>query len=225
MRFDLRKALAPWLLTAAALLGASAAVHADDARSINWRDLVPPVQIPDPTAGLAPAKLERLRAARTQQDLQALLKARQLEATSLPPDTQRLLKENFADVRPLLDQIKQYERQRQLLSETPVRELDGQRVRLPGFLLPLDTAGGKVREFLLVPVVGACVHVPPPPPNQIVHVRTDAGYAVNAMFDPVWVVGRMSVSSGSHDLTLVDGSAGVQTGYAMRAEKIEPYKQ
>src|SRR4051812_19776056 len=52
----------------------------------------------------------------------------------------------------------------------PVRfELQGSRVRLPGYVVPLDEARGGVKEFLLVPYFGACIHVPPPPANQIVH--------------------------------------------------------
>ncbi|OHC44405.1 MAG: hypothetical protein A3J25_09630, partial [Pseudomonadales bacterium RIFCSPLOWO2_02_FULL_63_210] len=55
-----------------------------------------------------------------------------------------------------------------------VKELDGQAVKLPGYIVPLDvTDEGRVTEFLLVPYFGACIHVPPPPSNQIVHVTTE----------------------------------------------------
>jgi hypothetical protein len=52
-----------------------------------------------------------------------------------------------------------------------VEDLNGRIVRMPGYLLPLDVIGAKVTEFLLVPYIGACIHVPPPPPNQIVYVK------------------------------------------------------
>ena len=52
------------------------------------------------------------------------------------------------------------------------KSLDGATVRLPGFIIPLDARrDGVLDEFLLVPYFGACIHVPPPPPNQLVYVR------------------------------------------------------
>ena len=70
-----------------------------------------------------------------------------------------------------------------------VVELDGQQVRLPGFMVPIDFEGAETSEFLLVPYFGACIHVPPPPSNQIVYVKTVAGYPMKELFDPVWVTG------------------------------------
>jgi hypothetical protein len=55
--------------------------------------------------------------------------------------------------------------------------------------LPLEFAEGKVTEFLLVPFVGACIHTPPPPPNQIIHVKVESGFRSKGMFEPVWVDG------------------------------------
>ena len=50
-------------------------------------------------------------------------------------------------------------------------ELNGCEVRLPGYLVPLEGQAGEWKEFLLVPYFGACIHSPPPPANQIVHVK------------------------------------------------------
>lgn len=102
--------------------------------------------------------------------------------------------------------------------------LDGQHVRLPGYLLPLDMAGRKVTEFLLVPWVGACIHTPPPPPNQIVHVRPDVPYEVNGMFEPVWVTGKLSGSAVRKSLYMVDGTSDIEIGYAITATRVEAYK-
>jgi len=108
-----------------------------------------------------------------------------------------------------------------------VKELDGQLVRMPGYLLPLEVSSAKVTEFLLVPYVGACIHVPPPPPNQIIYVKAaqDNGYDSKKIFEPVWVTGVISVKSMSKELYLVDGSSGIDIGYGMQADKIEPYKE
>ena len=64
-----------------------------------------------------------------------------------------------------------------------VSELDGQEVRLPGFMVPTDSEGTETSEFLLVPYFGACIHVPPPPSNPIVYVKTGAGYPMKELFD------------------------------------------
>ena len=96
-----------------------------------------------------------------------------------------------------------------------VTELDGQQVRLPGFMVPLDFEGTETSEFLLVPYFGACIHVPPPPSNQIVYVKTVAGYPLKELFDPVWVSGVISTQAYLNEV----GDA----GYTMQATIIEPY--
>lgn len=99
-------------------------------------------------------------------------------------------------------------------------ELIGQRVRLSGYLLPLEFDGGEVSEFLLVPFVGACIHVPPPPPNQIVHVVLDGRYAADSVYAPVTVTGTLSTSEGQVNLFLNDGNAMVDHGYRLKAETV-----
>ena len=107
-----------------------------------------------------------------------------------------------------------------------VKALNGQQVRIPGYFLPLELSDTKLTEFLLVPYIGACIHVPPPPPNQIVYVRTPQkkGYSSKNLYEPVWVTGVITAKSMVKDLYLADGSAGVNIGYTMQAKRIEPYK-
>ncbi|WP_084166377.1 DUF3299 domain-containing protein [Stutzerimonas azotifigens] len=98
-----------------------------------------------------------------------------------------------------------------------VPELDGQEVRLPGYVVPLEMLDdGRVVEFLLVPYFGACIHVPPPPSNQIVHVRTDQAFQLEALWQPFWAEGRLRVEQVSSDLA--------EAGYRMQAERIYPYE-
>jgi uncharacterized protein len=95
-----------------------------------------------------------------------------------------------------------------------VASLDGKRVQIGGYVVPLDFDATRVKEFLLVPFVGACIHVPPPPPNQIVYVKTDAGIDIKGTFDPVWVTGTLTVTSAFTGLA--------EAGYSLEAEKVEP---
>ncbi|MBU2582930.1 MAG: DUF3299 domain-containing protein [Alphaproteobacteria bacterium] len=92
-------------------------------------------------------------------------------------------------------------------------ELDGQRVRIGGYVVPLDFKATKITEFLLVPFVGACIHVPPPPPNQIVYVKSEDGFAVKGEFDPVYVTGTLSAKLTPTGLA--------ETGYTIEAEAVE----
>ena len=97
-----------------------------------------------------------------------------------------------------------------------VGELDGQRVQLPGFVVPLDFSGTAIGEFLLVPYYGACIHTPPPPANQIVHVRLDEPYPLEDTFAPVWVTGTLRTERVLHEV----GDA----GYVMEGVEVMPYE-
>jgi hypothetical protein len=93
----------------------------------------------------------------------------------------------------------------------------GKPIRLAGFMVPLEYGKKSVKEFLLVPYFGACIHVPPPPANQIIHVQTDRPVRVKTYMDAVWIEGRLELASIRTDM----GDA----GYRMRAIKVEPYKE
>jgi hypothetical protein len=92
---------------------------------------------------------------------------------------------------------------------------NGQIVRLPGFIVPIDYSGSGVTAFILVPFVGACVHVPPPPANQLVFVTTQEPYESSGLFEPVNVIGMFGVSSLSTQLADI--------AYALSADRIEPF--
>ena len=98
-----------------------------------------------------------------------------------------------------------------------VNALDGVAVRLPGYIVPLQVnEDGRTTEFLLVPYFGACIHVPPPPSNQIVHVTSKVGVKVEELYHPYWIEGAMQVKSTSSELA--------DAGYQMDAQKIYVYE-
>ena len=133
-----------------------------------------------------------------------------LRASGVDPD--KLFKE-IADLRKKLE----------INDKTLVFDLDKKTIKLPGYVLPLDFDGKKVKSFLLVPSVGACIHVPPPPPNQMIFVKPDKPFVSEELYAPVWVTGEIAVGMGRQSLNLVDGSSEVDFGYSMQAKKIEPY--
>ncbi len=97
------------------------------------------------------------------------------------------------------------------------KDLAGKRIKIPGFVVPLEVSEKKSTEFLLVPYHGACIHVPPPPTNQTVFVKTGTdGAAIRKQFDTVWVTGRIEIENIESDLA--------EAGYILYAEKVEPYQ-
>jgi hypothetical protein len=110
------------------------------------------------------------------------------------------------------------EKLKALWNEAPVvTTLDGQRVRLPGFVVPLEMDATRIAEFLLVPYYGACIHVPPPPANQTVHVVTREGAGFKGgLFDVVWVTGTMRVERLSTELA--------DAGYRIENATVVPYE-
>ncbi len=74
-----------------------------------------------------------------------------------------------------------------------LKELDGKMVKVPGFMVPLEDDQKKVTQFLLVPTPQACIHVPPPPPNQMLLVDMKGGTDVK--YGPIWVHGILKIKT------------------------------
>ncbi len=104
-------------------------------------------------------------------------------------------------------------------------KLNGQTVRLAGYLLPLEFSDEGVHDFLLVPYVGACIHVPPPPPNQIVLVQLSKKFKVVDLYTPAWIVGKLQTKATSRALTFADGTNDIPIGYHIDGASAEAYKE
>jgi len=207
------------------LIGALLAVSAfaEEPLHVMWADLVPKSAVFDnPFLKLTPEQLARVS------EVAAIRDRRERGDKNLSQaetDSEQALARKLAqagiDVDGLLAKRKEIiERGRAV---NPL--LNGQFVRLPGYLLPLEFSGKLVSEFLLVPWVGACIHTPPPPPNQIVHVKPDKPVTMTGMFEPVWVTGKLRAGAIKKSLSLVDGSADIDVGYSLQASRVEPYQE
>jgi uncharacterized protein len=107
-------------------------------------------------------------------------------------------------------------RMRELWDNAPTNpKMDGARVRLPGYVVPLEEAKGELKEFLLVPYFGACIHSPPPPANQIVHVVSAQPLKGWRTMDAVWVHGTLKAARS-------DSAMGA-SGYVIRDPVVEKY--
>ncbi|MDR1309730.1 MAG: DUF3299 domain-containing protein [Deltaproteobacteria bacterium] len=122
---------------------------------------------------------------------------------------------DLADDDPRIDQI--IEEFVKRWDESPVnQDMDSKSLKIPGFVVPLDFEKEKVDEFFLVPFFGACIHVPPPPPNQIVLVRLREPIEGLGVMEVVWVYGRLRVERVSTDLG--------RAGYSLAADRVEFYQ-
>lgn len=135
-------------------------------------------------------------------------------------DWEDLLPEDQSTIPNSLRGLLPHDEGQQLNSQQPASsgvrtEWNGQIVRLPGFIVPIDYDGKGVTAFILVPYVGACVHVPPPPANQLVFVTTQTPYVSDGLFEPVNVIGMFGVSSINTHLA--------EIGYALSADEILAY--
>lgn len=98
-----------------------------------------------------------------------------------------------------------------------LKKLNGVTVRVPGFMVPLEDTETRVTEFLLVPYFGACIHVPPPPPNQMAHVLMMRNQVIDVnLWDPIWIVGKLTIQN-------VESPYGV-VGYQVTGERVLPYE-
>jgi len=98
-----------------------------------------------------------------------------------------------------------------------VEDLSGAKIRLPGYVVPLDfNASSEYDEFLLVPYFGACLHTPPPPPNQIVFIKSTPATKIANINEPVWVEGNIKTGKFGSDLG--------NSAYELTLTKLEPYE-
>jgi len=175
------------------LLPASSASAAEDAsayKELEWTDLIP------------------------EADLQALLN---------PPSWMMDVEDGSdADDLTLLSEEREPDEQEarfmQALKSSEVKqELDNQRVRVPGFIVPL-AFDDRMRtiEFFLVPYFGACLHLPPPPPNQIIYVNYELGIEMNQLYEPYWVEGVLKTVSVSN--------AVAESAYRISEARIQLYE-
>jgi hypothetical protein len=108
---------------------------------------------------------------------------------------------------------------RQQAPDAPVvKSLDSQQVKIPGYIVPLEVSEeGRTTEFLLVPYYGACIHVPPPPTNQVIYVSYPKGAPVDDLWDAIWVKGKMRTISSSHEMATAS--------YSMEGVEVSVYEE
>jgi hypothetical protein len=203
------------------------ATGTQELRKVSWDDLKAVFEFEDPFEKLTEEQLmdlgiiARVQSLEKRDDGKRVTEGMRKEAAA----ARAKLEEQKVDIDGLFAKRHEITELRRKRANAAVPELNGKLLALPGFVLPLEYKDKKVTEFLLVPWVGACIHTPPPPANQIVHVVAKTPFATKGMFEAVTVTGVMTIADRKSELYLVDGTADINMSYAMKDAGVEKYKK
>lgn len=184
-----------------------------------------PIDNADATAQISvrPNRADNLNTAYTTIEWTDLIPKEDLEALLNPPEYLQNI-EDGSEADKIDGQIKAKQPtqtddryQLALASQTIKPEYNNRAVRIPGFIVPLEfNSAQTITTFFLVPFFGACLHMPPPPPNQIIYAEYEPGIKLEALYDPFWVQGTLST-------TLMENHTAT-AAYTMTADSISPYE-
>ncbi|HDY92601.1 MAG TPA: DUF3299 domain-containing protein [Pseudoalteromonas sp.] len=123
---------------------------------------------------------------------------------------------NSLDAKPFdNEQDKRY--QQALSSVRVIESYNNKKLRIPGFIVPLESEEGKrISEFFVVPYFGACLHMPPPPPNQIIYVKFDQGVDLKSLYDAFWFEGTLTINTVENELGT--------SAYQLKLDNVLPYE-
>ncbi len=223
------KGLRPVILAVFFIVSSYGGALAGNTSKISWEDLLPKVSIPEnPVVNLSTdlqVAFENIdywqnlasedKAAKDQEEIADLKKA--------VDEAYALFKREGVNLDRFYKQYNAYLDAIDNISKTTVKKYNAKQVKIAGYLLPLEFDKRGVKDFLLVPYVGACIHVPAPPANQTIFVRMKNRYKFKDLFDPVWVSGSIKNSSVTKELSLVDGENDIETGYTLSGNNISTY--
>ena len=205
-----------------------AALQANAAREIEWKHLLPSLPpLKDPLENLTADQrfdVETIDWARNLKENEKKLIENQQGINDAKVYERQFAKAGI-NVDQLLVKYKSWLKAVEKRQKRVNGKLNGKAIRMAGYLLPLKFSDKGVNDFLLVPYVGACIHVPPPPPNQIVFVRLAKKFKITDLFTAVWINGTLKTRASSKKLTFVDGSADIAIGYHIDNGTAEIYQE
>ncbi|MEZ9999769.1 DUF3299 domain-containing protein [Vibrio lentus] len=207
------------VLSVLSLTAVSLPIYADKAVALEWQDLNSAAQ--EVTLEMPDLTDQQMRLL---QGVIAVSASKEEQAQQQAVEFKETLKEQGINADEVIALRDEYMQTMKASAEAITTEFDGKKVRVPGFIVPLEFSEGMTAtEFLLVPVAGACIHMPPPPANQIVRVSFPEGFQVQNVQYPVWVEGDFSSNKVTEEVYLVDGKSNLTMGYEMNASMIEDY--
>lgn len=101
-----------------------------------------------------------------------------------------------------------------LTSAKTVVAMNGVKGKLPGYVVPVAfDEKGRITELFLVPYFGACIHMPPPPPNQIIYIKPKKPLDAGQIWDAYWAIGTVRIAMTQNDMA--------QSAYSMELDRLE----
>ncbi|WOH39216.1 DUF3299 domain-containing protein [Thalassotalea fonticola] len=204
----------------------SSAVFGKEVQQVSWSTLNEHVQtkeIENPFENLEIEQIRMLQQVAIVDDITASGQEIDEESKKLADTARKTLTEQGIDIKSMFKIREEIITQREMEFQSTNPALDNQNIEMSGFLLPLEFEGKKIKEFLLVPYVGACIHEPPPAPNQIVYAKlqTPIEPPTLSMFTAIKVNGLMKSELVSPELNLVDGAKQIPTSYTLTVDSVE----
>jgi len=189
-------------------------INGQNFKIIKWEDLTVKLDYYDPFKDLTSTQLFNLSQVALIRDIE---ESKELSKSELArkDSLERLLKTENIDVDLLLSMRYEVAVSRSKELDTVNSSLNNKKIVIGGYLLPLNYIDQKVTEFLIVPWVGACIHTPPPPRNQLIYLKTKEGIEVKSRFQAVKVKGTLTTKDRTSSLFLVDGSRDITSGYSI----------
>jgi hypothetical protein len=189
-------------------------LYGQEFKIIKWEDLTVKLDYYDPFKELTSSQLFNLSEVaiyRVMEETHELSRSERLRKDSL----EQHLKTEKIDIDYLLSMRYKVAESRNKELQAVNSSLNNKKVVIGGYLLPLNYIEEKVFEFLLVPWVGACIHTPPPPRNQLIYLKTKEGIEVKSRFQAVKVKGTLTTEDRTSSLFLLDGSSDITSGYSI----------
>lgn len=120
--------------------------------------------------------------AKSYKSLEAMFKSDEDNHILSPPPPPKPPKGNPSKVELKKNKAGYYEVNWKLLGEFDLKtrkkpesleKIIGKPISIMGYMIPLDYSAKLIKEFLLVPYMPTCYHVPPPGPNMIINVKVE----------------------------------------------------
>jgi len=138
-------------------------------------------------------------------------------------EAKKSLKKDNIDIKYYFEQAEIIAKKREAESKLTNATLNNRKVELNGFSLALGLNEGKIQEFLFVPYLGACIHSPAPPLNQILYVKSVKPVKVEDRYEPLTIRGTLQIKQNKNKLFLTDGEDEIQSGYSFLADEVLPF--
>jgi len=197
-------------------------VYAQGYQVIDWDDLEGKVEAyDDPFEKLSDDQIFNLSVIYEIEKMDASQVDKELQDEAV--EAKRLLKKDKIDIKYYFEQAEIIAKKREAESKLTNLSLNNKKVELNGFSLALGIKEGKIQEFLFVPYLGACIHSPTPPLNQILYVKSSIPVKVDDRYEPLTIKGTLQIKQNKNKLFLIDGEDEIQSGYTFLADEIKPF--